>query len=85
MYAERQTKFSIKRRRHVDASIEVLVACFSVQPLCPLCLCGGKFFYHGDTEDTEVAQRRAQCFIMAIKLSHDSSTDDLNVHDIKQG
>src|ERR1700741_173841 len=36
---------------------------FSVQPLCPLCLCGvlcSEFINHIDTEDTEVAQRRAR-------------------------
>jgi hypothetical protein len=35
---------------------------FSVQPLCPLCLCGcfpEQFTNHKDTEDTEVAQRRS--------------------------
>ena len=32
----------------------------------------------------EVAQRRHECFIIAT-LSHDSSTEDLNVHDIKPG
>ena len=26
-----------------------------------------------------------KCFIMARKLSHDSSTEDLNAHDIKTG
>jgi len=33
---------------------------FSVQPLCPLCLCGLLFFdyNHRDTENTEVAQRK---------------------------
>jgi hypothetical protein len=43
-----------------------------------------EFLRHRDTEDTEVAQRTQQCFIIA-KLSHDSSTEDLNVHDIKPG
>src|SRR6185369_4132028 len=33
-------------------------AFFSVQPLCPLCLCGDLPCNHRDTEDTEVAQRR---------------------------
>ena len=36
---------------------------FSVQPPCPLCLCGGfcgRFDNHGDTEDTEVAQRKPE-------------------------
>ena len=68
-----------------------LVGFSSPASLCNLCgLCVSvvivtrEFFYHRDTEDTEVAQRRQQCFIIA-KLSHDSSTEDLNVHDIKQG
>src|ERR1044072_8370949 len=36
---------------------------FSVQPLCPLCLCGyrnTRYNNHRDTENTEVAQRRVQ-------------------------
>jgi ATP-binding protein involved in chromosome partitioning len=34
-----------------------MICCFSVQPLCPLCLCGVNLFNHRETEDTEVAQR----------------------------
>jgi len=35
----------------------------SVRPLCSLCLCGEWLptkFHHGDTENTEVAQRKAE-------------------------
>jgi hypothetical protein len=38
------------------------IGCFSVQPLCPLCLCGFTALRqnnHRGTEDTEVAQRRS--------------------------
>ena len=35
-----------------------MIALFSVQPLCPLCLCGAVLLNHRDTEDTEVAQRK---------------------------
>jgi hypothetical protein len=35
--------------------------------------------------DMTYRSNTAYCFIMTPKLSHDSSTEDLNVHDIKQG
>gem|GEM_PF-4250452 len=35
--------------------------------------------------DGTYRSNRTYCFIMTPKLSHDSSTEDLNVHDIKQG
>jgi hypothetical protein len=45
-----------------DFCTKVIVLGFSVQPLCSLCLRGvvySEFINHGDTENTEVAQRRA--------------------------
>jgi hypothetical protein len=41
-----------------DVSLGPVLIGFSVQPLCPLCLCGDKRLqknYHRDTADTEIA------------------------------
>src|ERR1044072_4477742 len=54
------------RRCTRSAGTRNRVSDFSVQPLCSLCLCGcrnSRYINHRDTENTEVAQRRAKsCF-----------------------
>jgi len=60
---------------------------FSAQPQRPLRLCGKtRARITAETPRTLRLRREvSNALLWLLKLSHDSSTEDLNVHDIKQG
>src|SRR5262245_66526383 len=59
---ETQRARSLHRESESNAQVEGQGSIPSVQPQCPLCLCGRVPFllHHGDTESTEVAQRESE-------------------------
>src|ERR687889_630942 len=56
-----------------------MISDFSVQPLCPLRLCGESLFNHRGTEDTEVAQRMpiSYAFPLMTELNEQLILDSL--------